>query len=198
MMTKLTRQRLLEILLACLILGGQAWLTDFTIFQALNIRLLAVMALSVWLLTLAKRKGLTTDLKILVAVQVLVIVLLTITFRLFANIANQDVQAIDSLVVPLSYGLLIYCVFLLFYKDKQEKPKGVDDSLGILVSYGLTVRECAIAKEIIEGKTNKEIAQVLYIAESTVKKHIQNMYKKIGCDNRQEFMKVITRSSAND
>jgi len=36
----------------------------------------------------------------------------------------------------------------------------------------------------IQGFNNKEISVKLYIAESTVKKHMQNILKKTSCDDR--------------
>jgi DNA-binding CsgD family transcriptional regulator len=48
----------------------------------------------------------------------------------------------------------------------------------------LTDRERDILSWVARGKTNTEIATALYIAESTVRKHLQNTYKKLDVSNR--------------
>ncbi|PFG58197.1 regulatory LuxR family protein [Vibrio sp. ES.051] len=50
----------------------------------------------------------------------------------------------------------------------------------------LTKREIQIFKRIIEGNSNLEISEDLFIAESTVKTHIYNIYKKLNVTNRKE------------
>jgi DNA-binding NarL/FixJ family response regulator len=54
------------------------------------------------------------------------------------------------------------------------------------IRYSLTNREFLIFKFLAEGKTNKEIATILFVEVSTVKTHINNLYAKIKCKNRKE------------
>jgi DNA-binding CsgD family transcriptional regulator len=48
----------------------------------------------------------------------------------------------------------------------------------------LTAREREIVGLVAEGKTNAEIAAVLWIAPSTVKKHLEHVYGKLGVGRR--------------
>ncbi|TFZ50620.1 response regulator transcription factor [Photobacterium damselae subsp. piscicida] len=50
----------------------------------------------------------------------------------------------------------------------------------------LTRREKQILGLLTEGKTNIEIAETLFVAETTVKSHIYNLYKKIDVKCRKE------------
>ncbi|WP_195946168.1 response regulator transcription factor [Paraclostridium bifermentans] len=50
----------------------------------------------------------------------------------------------------------------------------------------LTKREHEVLQEIAKGINNKEIANNLYITEYTVKKHVSNIFCKLGFKNRQE------------
>lgn len=52
----------------------------------------------------------------------------------------------------------------------------------------LTQREIEIAKLIVAGKTNKEIAQTLYIAEGTVRNYVSNLYSKLEVIDRVQAM----------
>jgi len=55
------------------------------------------------------------------------------------------------------------------------------------VIYALTQREAEVLKFILEKRKRKDIAQVLFVTESTIKKHTSNIYKKIGVANRTEL-----------
>lgn len=49
---------------------------------------------------------------------------------------------------------------------------------------GLTKRERQILRHVAQGKTNAEVATELWVAESTVKKHLENVYAKLGVPGR--------------
>jgi DNA-binding CsgD family transcriptional regulator len=51
---------------------------------------------------------------------------------------------------------------------------------------GLTQREVEVLRLIAGGKTNLEIAEELVIAEGTARRHVANIYEKIGATNRVE------------
>ncbi len=55
-------------------------------------------------------------------------------------------------------------------------------------SLNLTRRENEIFNLLIKDLPNKDIADELYIAEATVKKHVQNILKKAECGNRLELI----------
>jgi len=53
--------------------------------------------------------------------------------------------------------------------------------------YGLTPRELQIIRGIVEGCTNKDIAQKFSISEDTVKRHLTNIFDKVGVSSRLEL-----------
>ena len=57
----------------------------------------------------------------------------------------------------------------------------------------LTEREHEVMLLIVEGKTNKEIAGELFIAERTVKYHVSNIYGKTGTESRVELANLVLR-----
>jgi DNA-binding NarL/FixJ family response regulator len=62
-------------------------------------------------------------------------------------------------------------------------------SLGTLVSAGtepLTDREQQVLELVVEGLTNPQIADRLYLSENTIKKYLHNILEKLHLNNRVE------------
>jgi ATP/maltotriose-dependent transcriptional regulator MalT len=58
----------------------------------------------------------------------------------------------------------------------------------------LTEREFDALRLSIEGKTNTEIAESLFISVSTVKFHLRNTYSKMGVGNRKEAFQYMLKT----
>jgi two-component system, NarL family, nitrate/nitrite response regulator NarL len=54
-------------------------------------------------------------------------------------------------------------------------------------NYGLTQREIEVIRLVTEGCSNREIASRLEITEDTVKRHLTNVFDKIGMSTRLEL-----------
>lgn len=50
----------------------------------------------------------------------------------------------------------------------------------------LTEREIEVLGYVVQGKTNKEIAQILMVTHHTIKAHVASIIRKIGVKNRLE------------
>ena len=55
-----------------------------------------------------------------------------------------------------------------------------------MVRPALTDRELGVLREIVSGKSNKEIGQALKISEATVKTHINSILGKLGVTDRTQ------------
>jgi DNA-binding NarL/FixJ family response regulator len=53
--------------------------------------------------------------------------------------------------------------------------------------FGLTARELEVIAELVNGGTNRDIAQKFSISEETVKRHLSNIFDKLGVSNRLEL-----------
>jgi len=60
------------------------------------------------------------------------------------------------------------------------------------IGFGLTSREIDIISAIKEGSSNREIASKLAISEETVKRHLSNIYSKLGVSSRLELAVVAS------
>jgi two-component system, NarL family, nitrate/nitrite response regulator NarL len=53
--------------------------------------------------------------------------------------------------------------------------------------YGLTPREMEIIEKIADGHSNKQVGQAFSIREKTVKRHLTNIFPKVGASSRLEL-----------
>jgi two-component system NarL family response regulator len=62
----------------------------------------------------------------------------------------------------------------------------------------LSQRELQVLRQMASGKSNKEIAQILYISEHTVKNHVKVIFKKLNAIGRTEAMAIATQRGLID
>ena len=85
--------------------------------------------------------------------------------------------------------------------SKKEKPeevqtsarriKDIEDCMQILLDAGLTKRETEVALLVLKCMSNAEIAEELFISETTVKKHMSNIFAKLGINKREQIRNVF-------
>jgi DNA-binding NarL/FixJ family response regulator len=63
-------------------------------------------------------------------------------------------------------------------------PQAVEESAAASPSFDLTERETTIIKALARGLSNKAISKELWVTEQTVKFHLNNVYRKLGVENR--------------
>ena len=62
-------------------------------------------------------------------------------------------------------------------------------------SYDLTNRELDVLTQMVEGRTNPEIADLLSISRSTVKTHVSNILGKLNVTSRIEAVKLALENN---
>jgi DNA-binding NarL/FixJ family response regulator len=74
-------------------------------------------------------------------------------------------------------------------QDHGTGPNGT----GRRNEYSLTQRENDILALLSEGRSNREIAQHLYLSEKTVKAHLAAVFRKLGVTNRTQAAMVAVQ-----
>jgi DNA-binding CsgD family transcriptional regulator len=73
----------------------------------------------------------------------------------------------------------------------RTKPKNSTTAAVPAEITGLTSREAMVLKEVAQGRTNREIARALGIAEKTVSVHVSHILAKLGCRTRTQAARFV-------
>ncbi len=101
---------------------------------------------------------------------------------------GMDLGADDYLVKPAAATELLACIEARFRRAAKH-PAGPAFSPDFsspepLRKLGLTEREAEVMLWLAQGKSNGDIGKIIGAAESTIKRHLQNIFEKLGIDNR--------------
>ena len=96
-------------------------------------------------------------------------------------------------LVYISYSIFAVLVYLYTAKHyvnryEPERFDAAGPSAGFAAIPEISEREKQLIPFLIEGRSNREIAESLYISQNTVKTHIRNIYRKAGVSNRLQLM----------
>ena len=69
-------------------------------------------------------------------------------------------------------------------------PRGLIERMGEEPVGVLSERETEIVVLVARGLSNDQIAEELYLSEATVKRHLANIYEKIGVNSRSEAVRM--------
>jgi DNA-binding CsgD family transcriptional regulator len=92
-------------------------------------------------------------------------------------------------------SILIMISLISWKKYRLSQAKKQWDLSQICSESNISKREKEIIELVIRGKTNKEIADELYISTKTVKYHLYNVFQKMGVKNRLQLINSIRLKS---
>nr|WP_304608089.1 response regulator transcription factor [Lentiprolixibacter aurantiacus] len=99
----------------------------------------------------------------------------------------------------LKIELVIAAVALAFffigiYLNKKSLSSKTNNTSEVdtdkIAELGLSKREYEVLQEISRGLSNREIADKLYLSESTVKTHVSNLLLKLNAQRRTQAVKI--------
>ena len=93
----------------------------------------------------------------------------------------------DYLTKPIGNQELVEAIEARLQRSAQKKKRAFSpdfSSVEPLLKLGLTPRSAETLIWLAQGKTNSDIATILGITESTVKKHVQEIFEKLGLETR--------------
>lgn len=118
---------------------------------------------------------------------------LSYTKQYEAELASDKFSISNKNKNHVSWEYLMYVVLalsllgnvFLFLRLKKWQSKTAKDAKELLTPQELKVMEL-----IVQDKSNKEIADTLFVSVSTIKTHINNIYKKLNVQSREDVKRL--------
>ena len=84
-------------------------------------------------------------------------------------------------------SILIFHIFYRFYFSSPIAKNEKKLSASFVKDFSITKREQEIIIALLDGKSNRELAETLFVSEKTIEAHLANIYRKVGVKNRLEL-----------
>lgn len=105
------------------------------------------------------------------------------------DFTDRELYICDQLIEHLAcYAYRIYG--LNRYVNKDAAP-GVSIA-NLSQQYALTPRETDVLRLLSDGYSTKDICETLFLAETTVKKHLSSIYDKMNIRSKAQLIKIIS------
>ena len=119
--------------------------------------------------------------------------------------SGMNLGADDYLTKPVAQADLLKAIEVRLRRSEQQQTqwefKPDFSSHEPLIQLGLTPRAAEVLLWVAQGKANGDIAAILGMSESTVKKHLVEIFDKLGVENRSaaglRALEVIGGRKAN-
>ena len=88
---------------------------------------------------------------------------------------------------------IVFLVIGLFINKKTQKKQSIatpEIDLEKVKELEITNREYEVLKHISSGLSNKEIAEKLFLSESTIKTHVSNLLVKLNAKRRTQAIQI--------
>lgn len=88
---------------------------------------------------------------------------------------------------PAGSGLTLYHLGSIGPDERLFRLTAAETASGVerlKAAFGLTQREAEVLRWIADGKANRDIGEILGLSPRTVNKHLEQIYAKLGVENR--------------
>jgi DNA-binding CsgD family transcriptional regulator len=146
----------------------------------------------------------------------LLIVLGNIAMWCFGKVIPWNVEFLSVTYFMSAGGVLIEWLMLQDYVHKKDIPKytqaekkelaiqittmTMEEKISKVLFHlkngeNLTPREQEVLELILQHKKRREIGELLYVSESSVKLYTRTLYSKLGVSSREEFYALLTQKN---
>ena len=121
--------------------------------------------------------------------------LLAVSITIDKTGVNLNLKNYPSIMILMvAVGLMLAIIYIRIDKHRIQSLSHQIESLSREQEENsksqlseLTIRQKEVYELIVSGKSNKEIMANLFIEQSTLKSHINQIYKKLNVKNRREL-----------
>ncbi len=173
------------------------WLVNFKLLILFNFKYIVIVLLGSGILTLSSyKKGIEPEELIAAGKWNIQITGYLTTFVLQLTYVSTGYDSNSLLYeVVMNCRPLLYAAILYIIVNGLSEKQTVDEETEVdWKALGLTSREITIVERLLKDHSNKDIGEQLFISESTVKKHIYNIFKKLEITNREQLKHIKKRA----
>lgn len=114
---------------------------------------------------------------------------------------RRDGTPLVARILPLAHrsvrgGTIRAATAAIFISGPTAEPEAPSDALHLL--FDLTPAEARVFTLAATGRPNKEIAQAIGVAPSTIKTHLQRIFEKTGSRKRADLVRLSHEVSGSD
>ena len=124
---------------------------------------------------------------------VLIFSALIIAILALFQLGKYSVISGDTQIELIIGVIAVVFFFIGMYLNKQQtriepRPREIDHNL--IESFDISKREYEVLQHIASGLSNKEIAEKLFLSESTIKTHVSNLLVKLNAKRRTQAIQI--------
>jgi len=115
-------------------------------------------------------------------------IILLFQFSKFALISNN----LQIEIVIATIAIIFFFVGIYINKKTLHKPdlSSTEINHKKIKELEISNREYEVLQKIAEGLSNKEIAETLFLSESTIKTHVSNLLVKLDAKRRTQAIQI--------
>jgi len=112
-------------------------------------------------------------------------------YNVLSNPLTEFVYIFFFFLINTAIG--VYFVYHAKFPEKQAVKEHTLSFDEFLQQYEITPRESEVIMEIYNGKTNREIADTLFVTLQTIKDHTHRIYQKTQVKNRGQLTSLLRK-----
>ncbi|GAA4972826.1 response regulator transcription factor [Algibacter aquimarinus] len=105
------------------------------------------------------------------------------------TLISGDLQ-IEYILALVAIVFLAIGIFINRKTKKQNRTANHTIDFQKIEDLGLSKREYEVLKEVALGLSNQEIAEKLFVSESTIKTHVSNLLVKLNAKRRTQAIQI--------
>ncbi|MBL4663282.1 MAG: response regulator transcription factor [Flavobacteriaceae bacterium] len=116
------------------------------------------------------------------------IIALLVLFQLSKYSVTSGSWQIEFVIAGIAVVFFVIGIYMNKKSLQKEIPNSLTNTIDEekIIALGISKREYEILGKIYEGLSNKEIAEQLFVSESTVKTHVSNLFVKLDAKRRTQ------------
>lgn len=105
------------------------------------------------------------------------------------TLISGDLQ-VEYIMAFVAVAFLVIGLFINKRTQKQVSSPNRELDLNKVEELGLSKREYEVLQEVALGLSNQEIAEKLFVSESTIKTHVSNLLVKLNAKRRTQAIQI--------